>query len=234
MQSCNHNKQTFEVLAGVSHDIRNHLQGILGYTEILWEKLGKADIAKAEELLSRIRQNALSGCLLAANYLDLVRLEGGFLSLLKQPVQIDELLRQVAQLYETELERKQMTFEQHYQAQSPIVLGDCTALMQIFSNLLHNALKFTALRGHISLTSTRLNHEVAITIEDTGCGIAQKDLAKVFTNGWRATASCALMGTGLGLFIAKSLIEAHAGRVTVESTLGKGTRFTVFLPCEPL
>jgi signal transduction histidine kinase len=77
----------------------------------------------------------------------------------------------------------------------------------------------------------RHDREIAVSVTDTGCGLAPADLSKIFLKGWRAATNGSMRGTGLGLFIVKTLVEALAGRLTVESALGHGSCFTVFLPC---
>jgi signal transduction histidine kinase len=231
-QSHSQNGSHGELLTLVVHDIRNYLQSILGGMEALLEEAIGRDPSERTELLRRIHRNVLSAHVLVANYLDVARIDGGLYSVIKQPVQLDNLLEQVEHLYKTEAQRKQVTLERQPQEQLPIILGDSGALARVFSNLVHNALKFTPARGRITLSAARHDGKIAISVADTGCGIAPADLSMIFAKGWCAAANGSSGSTGLGLFIVKTLVEAHAGRIAVESTLGQGSCFTVFLPCE--
>lgn len=141
------NESHVELLATGVHDIRNDLQGILGCAALLLEEQEPGESCQSVELLKRIRRHALRAHLLMANYLDLSRLEAGLLSLNKQPLRLDQLLQQVKSHYALEAQRKQITLEYKSPQPSPILHGDAAALDRVFSNLLHNALKFTPAQG---------------------------------------------------------------------------------------
>lgn len=219
-----------ELLATVSHDLRNYLQLILGWTEVLLQEQEKGSFPVEETLLNRIRRAALSGHLLVSNYFDLVRLETNLFFVVKMPVQVDKLLQQTLLLYEADALQKQISLGLQLPKNLPIVLGDETALGRAVSNLLHNAVKFTPSGGRITVSVALLHQNVAIMVEDTGDGIAPADLSSIFIKGWCSTASRSAEGTGLGLFIAKTMAEAHGGRISVESMPNRGSRFTIFLP----
>src|SRR5262249_50796970 len=99
----------------------------------------------------------------------------------------------------------------------------------VFTNLLHNAFKFTPERGHVTVNTTRENEGITVSIIDTGCGIAPEELPLLFQRYRRTVATRHREGTGLGLFIVKMLIEAHGGRVEADSIPNKGSCFTVWL-----
>jgi signal transduction histidine kinase len=104
------------------------------------------------------------------------------------------------------------------------------ALERVFANLMHNALKFTPERGRVKVSSSRQKDEVVVAVADTGLGIAPEEMPLIFEKYQRAAATQRREGTGLGLSVVKALVGAHGGRVEVESTLGRGTCFSVFLP----
>jgi signal transduction histidine kinase len=226
--------QTIEALATVAHDLRNHLQGILGCVDLLLEERELEEKFSDADLLKQIRRNALSAHLLVANYLDLSRIEAGLLSMTWQSVHLDKLLRQVGSRYITEVQRKQIRLEYRLQQRLPPIWGDAVALDRVLSNLVHNALKFTPEQGRITLSAARHKGEIALSVTDTGCGIAPTDLSLVFVRGGRTLAAGSSSGSGLGLFIVKTLVEMHGGRVTVASALGQGTQVTAFLQCNQL
>src|SRR5262249_53144342 len=118
----------------------------------------------------------------------------------------------------------------HLQEGLPFVEGDPVALERVFANLLHNGLKFTPEQGRVTVISAQRDREVMAAISDTGPGMAAAEIPLLFEKYWRAEHSKLQEGAGLGLFIVKALVEAHSGRVEVESTPGVGTCFSVFLP----
>jgi signal transduction histidine kinase len=111
----------------------------------------------------------------------------------------------------------------------PEVWGDHDRLLQVFENLIGNAVKFTGAGGRITVGADAREHEVVFWVKDTGCGIASESLPRVFDRFWQASRAGS-GGAGLGLPIAKGIVEAHRGRIWVESTLGRGSTFFVSIP----
>jgi signal transduction histidine kinase len=111
-----------------------------------------------------------------------------------------------------------------------VIAADPVALERVLTNLVHNALKFTGESGVVEICARRSVDAIAITVRDTGIGIRADDLPTIFQPYRRGTLREAREGVGLGLFIAQSLVQAHHGRIAVESAPGKGTTFSVFLP----
>jgi PAS domain S-box-containing protein len=223
-------QQWADFLAMLTHDIRNPLGAILGYVELLLEKVKEQGLGEDQDLLERLRSNTLTIHSLVTNYLDLSRIEAGQLTLAKQPLDLNELLLQVQQQYETEARRRFLTLDLQLQEGVLLVVGEVLALERVFANLLHNALKFTPERGQVTISSARRGNEVIATVTDTGPGIAPEEMPLLFEKYQRTRAAKYQEGTGLGLFIVKALIEAQGGRVEVQSALGQGSCFTVVLP----
>jgi len=223
-------RQRSEFLAMLTHDIRNPLEVVLGYSEILCEKAQERDAPEEVNLLARLTNSTLIIHSLVTNYLDFSRIEAGRLTLSRKLLEVNTILRQVAQQYETEAWRRRLTLDMHLQDALPWVAGDPLALERAFANLLHNALKFTPAGGRVSLSSAQQNQEIVITVADTGPGIAAEELPLLFEKYRRAAATQQREGVGLGLFIVKALVEAHGGRIEAESTPGSGSCFAVFLP----
>jgi signal transduction histidine kinase len=113
--------------------------------------------------------------------------------------------------------------------------GDATGLEQMIGNLVSNAIRYTPRGGNVSLRLTKTNAALRLEVEDTGMGIPREDLGKIFDEFYRAANAREKVsdGSGLGLTIVKAVAEQHQGSVSVESTVGKGTRFTVDLPLAP-
>lgn len=217
-------------LAMLTHDIKNPLGVILGCTEILMEEAN--DRASAEELhfLERLQSNAMLVHSLVANYLDYSRSESGHLTLNKRELDLNALVLRAGQRYEAEALRRELTLNIRLAQDLPPLEGDPLALERVFANLLHNALKFTAEQGQITITTAWVNEEIVVSLKDEGCGIAPEEIPLLFQRYRRTAATRHREGTGLGLFIVKALVEAHGGRVEVASVVGKGSCFTVIFP----
>jgi PAS domain S-box-containing protein len=223
-------RQRAEFLAMLTHDIKNPLGVILGYTEILLEKAGESGSQEDKDLLQSIKRNTFTVHSLVSNYLDFSKIEAGPLILTKHPLGLNGLLNQVGQQYEAEAQHRHITLEFHLQQGLPKVEGDPVALERVFANLVHNALKFTPELGRVTVSSSQRNGKVVVAVADTGSGIAPEEMPSVFEKYRQGAASQPRPGVGLGLFIVKTLVEAHGGRIEVESALGQGTCFCVFLP----
>ncbi|MCS6902434.1 MAG: HAMP domain-containing histidine kinase [Polyangiaceae bacterium] len=224
-------QQRADFFAMLTHDIRNPLGVILGDAELLLEEMQTAaEASERRQVLQRLRANLLTVHSLLANYLDLARIEAGQLTLVRTPVALNPLLRQVAQQYEPEAQHKSLRFTMRLQEDLPLVEGDAIALERVFANLLLNAFKFSPAGGRVTVDSQAYENEVRVTVADNGPGIAPDELPLLFEKYRRAHHARLQAGTGLGLFIVKTLVEAQGGRIEVESVPGEGTRFSVSLP----
>jgi PAS domain S-box-containing protein len=227
-------QQRADFLAMLTHDIRNPLGVILGYADLLIEMAQQRDATEEEEILGKLRTNALTVHSLVTNYLDLSRIEAGHFALAKKPMALNDVLRQVQRQYEAEARRLHLSLEMSLQEELPSIEGNPLALERVFTNLLQNALKFTPALGRVTLSSAQRNGEVVAAVTDTGPGIAPEEIPSLFEKYKRAQSSQYQEGTGLGLFIARALVEAHGGRIEVASTPGQGARFTVVFPAVSL
>lgn len=223
-------QQRADFLAMLTHDIRNPLGVILGYADLLIEMAQQRGATEEEEILSKLQTNALTVHSLVTNYLDLSRIEAGHLDLAKKPMALNDVLRQVKRQYEAEARRRHLNLEMSLQEELPSIEGNPLALERVFTNLLQNALKFTPALGRVTLSSAQRHEEVVAAVTDTGPGIASEEIPSLFEKYKRTQSSQYQEGTGLGLFIAKALVEAHGGRIEVASTPGQGARFAVILP----
>ncbi|HXG17780.1 MAG TPA: ATP-binding protein [Methylomirabilota bacterium] len=223
-------RQRAEFLAMLTHDIKNPLMAIMGYTDYLIEGASKLTAAKREEVLPWIKSNALTILSLVNNYLDLLRIEDKQLTLTRQPVNLNELLQRLSRQYGVEARRRQITLEVQLDRLPLWTEGDPLALERIFANLVYNALKFTPKNGSVNILSTVQENSAVITVADTGPGLPPEEIPGLFEKYRRSISARQKEGWGLGLFIVKLLVEAHNGRIAVESTPGAGARFHVFLP----
>jgi PAS domain S-box-containing protein len=238
-----------QLLSMLTHDIKNPLTAIYGYVDLLTEELRGEKIAGTEELLLGIKSNVITINSLVGNYLDLTRLEARNLNLYRSPQCVANLLSRTTERYDAVRQRRRVNLTLDIVPGIPKVWADATALDRVFSNLIDNALKFTPEHGDIIIRaragakqtqeptetcalpvplSTATN--AIIEVHNSGSGIAPKDMTSLFQKYYRATDTQQRDGLGLGLFIVKTLVEAHEGRIEVESQLGKGCCFRITLP----
>jgi signal transduction histidine kinase len=160
--------------------------------------------------------------------LDVTTLEAGRFAVSVTRCAVADLLRETADLFGVLAASKEVHFEQSANEPRLMLLVDRERVLQVLSNLIGNALKFTPPGGDVILSIERQGGMVRFQVRDTGPGINADNLARVFERFWTETPG--KKGTGLGLFIAKGIVEAHGGRIWVESELGHGTRFFFTLP----
>lgn len=221
-------QQRQNFLAMLTHDIKNPLAIVLGFTELLGE-VGPLNPEQAD-LVARMQANATTVLSLVANYLNLTQIENGQLALTRKPLMLEQVIDTVLAQYRGQAARDAVSLEAIVEAPLGVVNGDALALERVLTNLVHNALKFTPEGGRVVVTAKRDGDGAAVAVRDTGIGIAAADLATIFQPYRRGAMRQPREGVGLGLFIAHSLVEAHQGRLTVESTPGQGTTFTIWLP----
>lgn len=219
-------QQRADFMAMLAHDIRNPLAVVTGYVDMLLT-MGKLD-PEQEDILRRIETNSQSAVALVSNYLDLSKIEAGLLTLDSRPVRLDEIVRRVCQRLESEARRRDLVIEPHLD--EALLHADPLALERVFSNLIHNALKFTPAHGRITISTGQQDGTAFGVVRDTGPGIAPDEVSLIFERYRVAKTSGHPSGTGLGLFIARALVEAHGGSIMVDTVLGRGTSFTVRLP----
>lgn len=219
-----------EFLAMLTHDIKKPLGAILACAELVLEGVQAHGLTDEEELLERLRGSVTTIDSLVTNYLDFSRIEAGVLTLIKTPLQINRILQRTRQQYEAEARRRRLWLNIEPVAETLIVEGDMLALERVLANLVHNALKFTAAGGTIRVTAALQQEMVVIAVEDTGSGITPEDLPLLFEKYRRLVFQRPREGTGLGLAIVKAIVEAHQGRVEIESSPGQGSRFSIYFP----
>ena len=228
-ERANRSKSVF--LANMSHEIRTPLNAVLGFTQLLM-----ADPKLPEETQSRLRLIHSAGNRLLSlinDVLDLAKIESGSLQMVAAPFDLMQELRDVDALYGTHARAKGLALQSELSLPVPCVVeGDRNKLGQIVTNLLGNALKFTA-HGHIGLHVWRDSEQaerVWFEVHDTGPGIAPEDLADLFVPFRQGAAGQEKGGTGLGLALSRDLARAMGGDLTIASTSGHGTQVRFWLP----
>jgi two-component system, OmpR family, phosphate regulon sensor histidine kinase PhoR len=222
-----------DFVANVSHEFKTPLTAIQGFAETL---LAGAldDPENNRRFLEIIRNHAIRLARLTNDLLKLARIEAGKMELEFSSVGLLELIEGCTETTLLKANRKEITLEISVPPQLPPVRGDATLLRDVLQNLLDNAIQYTPAGGHISVAATAGPREAIITVADTGIGIPLADSERIFERFYRVDAarSREAGGTGLGLSIAKHIVEAHGGKLWVESTVGQGSKFSFSLPLD--
>jgi signal transduction histidine kinase/ActR/RegA family two-component response regulator len=220
-----------EFLAIVSHELRTPLSAMLGWAEVLRSRRPGDPIY--ERALQTIERNAELQSKLIEDLLDTTRILSGKLSIEAQPLYLDEILEESLDVVRPTAETKEIGLLVTFDSAPGLILGDANRLQQVFWNLLSNAIKFTEPGGRVEARLERGSAEARIIVSDTGKGITPDFLPYVFDPFRQADSSSARRqgGLGLGLALAKRLVEMHGGGIKAESAgEGKGATFTVTLP----
>jgi signal transduction histidine kinase len=227
------NRHKDQLLGMVAHDLRTPLAGLLGFAEVAIVGIdGGIEPAKTREDLDIIRTTALEMSELLNDLLDVARIESGKLSVDPRDIDLAALIRAAAPRYARWAEHKQIQFDLHVPAGVQPVCADPKRIQQVLNNLVSNAIKFSNPGALISLGVRREAELVLVSVADTGQGIESVELDKIFASYEQASARATAGedGSGLGLSIAKKLIEHHGGKIWVESRPGVGSKFTFSLP----
>ena len=220
-----------EFVANVSHELKTPVTSIKGLTETLLNG-ALEDAANNRRFVTLIDEDATRLTRLIDDLLELSHIESKATPLQLQPVRLQELFEGLVARFRNQAEVGQVTLDARVPENVPPVRGDPDRLRQIFVNLLDNSIKFNKPAGRVSISTVADGAEVRITVADTGCGIPEADLPRIFERFYRVdkARSRELGGTGLGLSIIKHLVDLHQGRVSVASRLGEGSAFPVVLP----
>jgi signal transduction histidine kinase len=215
-----------DVLGVVAHDLRNPLNLILMTTELLIEE--KLPPERLAEMLNIAMRAAKQMNRLIDDLLDHVRLQAGTLSLDVEEVSVEAIMRQAEETFRPLAERRHLHFETAPH-DGAIVRADPARVSQIVGNLIGNAIKFTPEQGSVKLRATPEDKQVVFQVVDDGPGIPADNISHLFDNFWQARKSDK-RGVGLGLAIVKELVEAHGGKIWVESKVDHGSTFSFSLP----
>jgi signal transduction histidine kinase len=220
-----------QIVAVVSHDLKNPLATIQMGVSFLLEEVVPDDEAHENERgqLHAIRRSAERMYRLIHDLLNVAAIEAGQLIVTRSPLTVDVLVTDALELLHPLATAKHVILVTHVSPALPPVSADRERMLQVFSNLGGNAIKFTPKDGRVEIRVTVRDATVEFALRDTGPGIPPGDLPHVFDRFWQAQKS-ARSGIGLGLAIAKGIVEAHGGGIRVESEVGRGSCFTFTLP----
>jgi len=218
-----------ELIGNLSHELRTPIAGIKAMAETLREG-ALDDRAVAADFLARIDGETDRLGHMVSELTQLSQIETGQASLRLEPVDLNDLVREVLAQLAPLAERQQVTLLPRLADGVPAVAADRERLGQTIINLVHNAIKFNRPGGQVTAATSFNRETVNVSVSDTGVGIDPDDLAHVFERFYKADRARSGGGSGLGLAIAKHTIQAHGGTITARSVLGRGSTFTFTLP----
>jgi PAS domain S-box-containing protein len=227
------NQAKSQFLANMSHELRTPLNAILGFSEIIASQpLGPIDPARIRLYAGDIHESGRLLMQIINDILDLSKIEAGRVTLSEGPCDLHEIVRTTLNLVSNAAQTKNLRLSDSLAPDLPVVLGDERALTQVLLNLVNNAVKFTLPGGKIALEAATMPDGIAISVTDTGIGIAEEDVPLVFSAFGQVEDAFVRGhdGAGLGLPIARALVELMGGRLDLHSRLGIGTRVTLWLP----
>jgi two-component system phosphate regulon sensor histidine kinase PhoR len=222
-----------ELIANISHDFLTPLAGIRAVTETLQDG-ALSDPSAAHGFLDRIMVETGRLTQMVTELGELAHIEGGQPQLRMERMDLNRLTTETVEEMQPLAHKHQIILTAAPAEALPAVSGDAERLRHVLLNLLHNAVKFTPAGGKIQVSTSRQDGQVVVTVADTGAGIDPAALPHVFERFYKADHSRSKGGSGLGLAIVKHTVQAHGGRVWVESTPGEGATFSFSLPAEAL
>ena len=218
-----------EILGVVSHDLRNPLSAIGMCARVLLDSPPE-DAAARRELLAAILESTGLMHRLIQDLLDVSMIESGHLTINRQPESLERIIERVLAMLDQPALERDIAVSVNLEHPLPLVDVDGARVVQLLANLVANAVKFTDNGGRVSVGARSEGDHVIVEVSDTGVGIPADHLPHIFDRYWHARRTARTAGTGLGLAIARGIVEAHGGRLLVESELGKGSKFSFTIP----
>jgi two-component system phosphate regulon sensor histidine kinase PhoR len=222
-----------DFVANVSHELRTPISSIKGYAETLLEG-ALEDKDNAKEFISIIYQDSNRLANLINDLLDLSKIESGKMKMNFIPLDPVSLIKRAVTVIENQAKAKSIALKLDFASDLPKIKADETRFSQVMINILDNAIKYSSEGGSATISAKVVNNALQIDISDTGIGISEKDLPRIFERFYRVdkARSRELGGTGLGLSIVKHIVSAHGGQVWVKSELGFGSTFSFTIPLD--
>ena len=229
------NKLQADFSAMIAHDLRSPLMNIMAIADLMGDGIFGGLNEQQKNWLGRVRANSQSLIELVSDFLDLSKLEAGYLDIKNEPVSLESLVTRNVENYILVAHKKNVAIKGIVDRSIPPITADPRRLDQVLGNLIANAIKFTPAGGEVEVRAVRsAEKRVIISVRDNGVGISPDEINELFakySQGDNARKST-YAGTGLGLVICKMIVEAHNGRIWVESEQGKGSSFNFWLPLD--
>jgi signal transduction histidine kinase len=214
-----------DLIAVLAHDFKGPLTTIIGFTELLEQRALEGE--DAQEALRTMRNSATRLAGLATDTLALSRVEQGELNVANDPVNVTEIIQQTVEDL-----RSRREIELNLQAQAPVVRGDPARLRQVFENIVDNAIKYSPGGEPVHVRVSETDDTVRVVVQDRGIGVPADEMRFLFERFTRASNAkrSRIEGTGVGLYLAKTLVDRHGGNIQVQSKVNEGSAFTIVLP----
>ena len=221
-----------DFVSTISHELRTPLTTMKEFTSIISDEIPGKLTKDQREYINIIKGNIDRLARLINNLLDMSKIEAGKIELIRTIVDVADLANSVVSTLRPEAEKKHIEFKTLFHTPLPGIYADADKIVQVFTNLIGNAIKFTPENGQITVEIIDRDKEVEYSVADTGVGIASENLDKLFGKfqQFDRTGGAGAKGTGLGLAITKKLLELHQGKIWVTSEPGKGSKFIFTLP----
>jgi signal transduction histidine kinase len=221
-----------ELVANVSHDLRTPLTSLQGYLETLLLKEGTLSPQEQRTYLEIATKHSEQLGTLVAELFELAKLDSREMEPHVEPFSLGELVQDVVQQLRLAAEQKRIGLHTHFPEDLPFVSADIGLIERVLKNLIENALRYTQPGGTVTVALIRENQTIVAEVTDTGCGISPEDLPYIFDRFFRTGANNQEQstGAGLGLAIAKQILELHGSAIEAQSILNSGTTFTFHLP----
>jgi two-component system cell cycle sensor histidine kinase PleC len=227
------NQSKSQFLATMSHELRTPLNAVIGFSEILKDEIfGPIGSARYKDYAASIHQSGAHLLGLINDILDISKFDAGKLELHEEPVDIGHCIAECVRLMEPQAQKAKVSLRTDLPDGALTLKADDRRLRQVLLNLLSNAVKFTPDGGQVTVSATRKDGRLTIACADTGIGIAAKDIPLALERFGQidSTLSRKYEGTGLGLPLAKHLVELHGGNLAIESEVGTGTTVRIHFP----
>lgn len=227
-----------DMISMITHDIKIPLSSIIGYSSLIFDKQTGEFNPRAREFVQIINSNGAKILALIDNFLTSCKIEAGKLSIYPREVDINYIIDDVISVFMVEVERHQLHFDTDLHTKLPAIMGDENLLFRAVSNMLSNACKYTPRDGRVRLRTAVIEQDdspltissVLIEVSNTGPGIPKEDLPTIFDKYRRSPIHGGIEGSGIGSYVLRYVVEAHRGRVLVQSEPDALTTFSVYLP----
>lgn len=228
-----------DMLSMITHDIKIPLSSILGYSSLIFNEAEELN-PRAHEFVQTIRSNGLKILNLIDNFLTSCKIEAGRLTIYFRDVNIEYLIDDLTNMFQVELQKSQLKLISELTSPLPLIPGDENLLFRAIGNVLSNACKFTPEQGTIRMHTAVLEANqsplnvpsVLLEVSNSGPGISPEDLHSIFEKYQRSRNHAGVEGSGIGSYVLRRVVEAHGGRVDVESKPNELTTFSIYLPAE--
>ncbi|MGD9211234.1 MAG: response regulator [Desulfobacteraceae bacterium] len=216
----------------VSHEIRSPMNSVLMQHKVLLDGLAGELTEKQNQIISRASEKIKALVTLSTELLDLAKMESGLINMEKERLQLAPILIDQVTFYNPKAQSKGITMELESLPELPQIMANRINMEELISNLISNAIRYTPEGGRINISAESQDDYILIQVSDTGIGIDPEDLSRIFKRFYRVKNEKTryIIGTGLGLPIVKSIVEAHNGKIQVESQLNQGSTFSILLP----